>query len=53
MVGWLTAHIVGKYNKHVACAYCNILALSSFVICDVLHRRIFVQIKDQLPYTTS
>ena len=48
VVWWLTAHIVGIYNKHVACAHCNILALSSFVICDVQHRRIlnFVQIKD-------
>ena len=46
VVGWFTTHIVGICNKHVACAHCNILVLSRFVICDVQHRRIIVQIKN-------
>ena len=43
VVGWFTTHIVGIRNEHVACAHCNILALSPFVICDVQHRRIIVR----------
>ena len=42
VVGWLTAHIMGIYNKHVACVHCNIFALSLFVICDVQYGRILV-----------